>query len=577
MAAEKIPAFDQRYEALLQSWCDGLLALQIRHYGPPHDGGFLCKACTVIHGRADNALFPLMYMYAKTKDPKYYDGAIAAFHFQNRLRQPDGSVVNDGNMAWKGISVFSMLNIWKTLHYFSCYLQEHDKQELEKALFRLGKWIDETIDTRFETNINYYAAAAECLCHLGAYQRIDRYSGRIRELFDYCMDRFHEDGLFHGEIVPHDTQSVKGCFAVDMGYNFEETLLCLTETAISLRDETALRKLASYAVKMLDFMLPDGAINNTFGCRNNKWTYYGSRTSDGCLRAMLLLSAYEPVLYEAVCRNADLLRRCTSEGALYGGLHYKRLRQPACVHHTFCHAAGLADALLALPNVYPVRALLPYEKESRFARHYPEIDTWQIGIGCLLATVTASDFRGYTYANGAAHASGGAISMLYHKQLGPVMAGSIYGYGLTEMTNMQLPVEKDAQHRSLIMRWDYEKNGKTYTTCLCPDAQIRVEQEEKRIIVEVETHFVEMARWEKEDPSLTAQFRYELTENQCVISGKVNHEKPGLLFHLPIVENTMQVRSAQLFDRQKVFHLSGGLSAEDFLLAGQAFTTTLSL
>ena len=31
----------------------------------------------------------------------------------------------------------------------------------------------------------------------------------------------------------------------------------------------------------LEFMLPDGAWDNSWGTRNYKWTYWGSRTSDG--------------------------------------------------------------------------------------------------------------------------------------------------------------------------------------------------------------------------------------------------------------------------------------------------------
>ncbi len=577
MQTESIPDFDLRCEELLLSWCRDLLALQIRGYGPPHDGGFLCRACTAIHGRADNALFPLMYAYARTGESEFYEAALAAFHFGDRLRRSDGAVINDGNMAWKGITAFSALNTWKTLRSFSGCLEKGDREALETAFFRMGEWVFENVDLRFRANINYFAAAAECLCHLGEYRHTDRYLERSRELFDYCMRKFHEDGLLHGEIVPNDAQSAKGCFAVDMGYNFEESLPCLTETALALRDEEALRDLARKAVKMLDFMLPDGGINNTFGCRNNKWTYYGSRTSDGCLRALLQLSAYEPVLYEAACRSAGLLRACSARGALYGGLHCRRLGQPPCVHHTFCYAAGLADALLALPEVRPERTCLPYEKENRFARYYPEIDTWQLGAGNLLATVTGYDFRGHTYHRGAVHASGGTVSMLYHKRLGPVMAGSVYGYELTEVMNMQLPAETDALHRSLIMRWEYEHKETTYATCLCPDARIVIREEAEGIAAEVETAFVEVKNWEKEDDALRAHFRYTFSSDRCVIHGKVDHSKSGLVFHLPVVEGTMNVRSDQIIGRQKVFHLSGGLAAEDYLLAGEEVTAVLSV
>ena len=36
----------------------------------------------------------------------------------------------------------------------------------------------------------------------------------------------------------------------------------------------------------MEFMLPDGAWDNSWGTRNYKWSWWGSRTSDGCHPAM---------------------------------------------------------------------------------------------------------------------------------------------------------------------------------------------------------------------------------------------------------------------------------------------------
>ena len=64
-----------RYGELLKIWCDSLLKRQLRGYGAPHDGGFLSDACTVLHGRADNAIFPMVYLYAETGEKQYLDSA----------------------------------------------------------------------------------------------------------------------------------------------------------------------------------------------------------------------------------------------------------------------------------------------------------------------------------------------------------------------------------------------------------------------------------------------------------------------------------------------------------------------
>ncbi len=68
-----------KYEKLLQTWCDSMIKLQIKGFGAPHDGGLLCPACTALHGRVDNAVFPFIYTYNLTGDEKYYETALGLF------------------------------------------------------------------------------------------------------------------------------------------------------------------------------------------------------------------------------------------------------------------------------------------------------------------------------------------------------------------------------------------------------------------------------------------------------------------------------------------------------------------
>ena len=35
-------------------------------------------------------------------------------------------------------------------------------------------------------------------------------------------------------------------------------------------------------IRQMDDLKLDGGWDNSFGTRNNKWTYWGNRTSDGC-------------------------------------------------------------------------------------------------------------------------------------------------------------------------------------------------------------------------------------------------------------------------------------------------------
>ena len=62
----------------------------------------------------------------------------------------------------------------------------------------------------------------------------------------------------------------------------------------------------------LAFLLPDGGLDNSMGSRSCKWTYWGSRTSDGCLAAFNArekASWTRETLDAAMAKDAALFRR----------------------------------------------------------------------------------------------------------------------------------------------------------------------------------------------------------------------------------------------------------------------------
>ncbi|HEX7959860.1 MAG TPA: hypothetical protein VF493_08075, partial [Terriglobales bacterium] len=70
------PSNANLYSQLLQTWCDGLIARQITAFHDPAIyGGLLCPACTLIHGRCGDAVYPLLRMAHSTGNSKYKDAA----------------------------------------------------------------------------------------------------------------------------------------------------------------------------------------------------------------------------------------------------------------------------------------------------------------------------------------------------------------------------------------------------------------------------------------------------------------------------------------------------------------------
>ena len=552
-----------KYENLLKRWCDRLIELQIRGYGAPHDGGFLCESCTVLHGRADNAVFPMVYLYSETGEKKYLESAVLLLDFQQRLTQEDGSIYNDGQNFWKATTVFTTIGILKTLFRFSTCLDNRFLSRLQVVLKNSMTWIFENLRIGYPSNINYYAAGAAAMALGGDYFGRSDYTALAHTLLDYCMRHFTVNGILAGEGQPHDEITAKGCRAIDIGYDLEESIPCLVDAAYALEDKKALKALASHAKKMLIFLLPDGGIDNSFGSRNNKWTYYGSRTSGGCAAAFMILAKYDLVFYEAARRCVSQYEKCTVNGLLAGGPHYQALGQRACVHHTVCHAAGLADALCQGLCENMPSAKLPCDDENSEIYYFEELDTYKIRIGKWLATVTGYDYRTNTYTNGAAHASGGAISILYNKKTGPVMAGATYRYELTEPLNMQQPQGK-IRHSSLIMRLEYTENGRIYTTCLDPKSVIRVEHMDNMVTAFVTAHFVDEENWKTADPSLIAKLVYVFSEESLAISVNVSKTDKNISVILPIIENSASVTTDNAYQKEKIYYLSGGFAAEEY-------------
>lgn len=210
----------------------------------------------------------------------------------------------------------------------------------------------------------------------------------------------------------------------------------------------------------LQFMLPDGAWDNSWGTRNFKWTWWGSRTSDGCHTAYRVLADKDPRFAEVSARNLALMAACTHDGLLYGGPDYRAAGYKPCIHHTFSHAAALA-AVLDLARPTPVaRTELPRDKPYGL-KSFPEIGTHLAAIGPWRATFTDYDFD-YLAPAGGGHASGGAVSLLYHQALGPVLAASMTRYKAVEISNQQAPIDV-ANHQVLTPRIELVEGKEVFT------------------------------------------------------------------------------------------------------------------
>ncbi len=538
---------------LLRDWCDALRKLQFRGIEVGGlEGAFYCRSCQVIHGRCPDAVYPFVYMYKATRDERYLNAAKDVFDFGETLLCDDGAVFNDAQNEWKGITVFAAVSLCEALNCGKEFLDTDTVAKWEKRLLGMGEWCYANLDKDCTANINYPVTNTFAMELLGRYFEREDFLKKAKELEDYAMTMITENGFLVGEGKPRDAITPLGCSPIDIGYNMEESLPSLVKYAKLKGDEALLDKLADILLKQLDFMLPDGAWDNSFGSRNNKWTYYGSRTSDGCAPAYVLLADRNPAFMEAARRNVELIKACTYDGLLYGGPHYKRHGEHACTHHTFEHANALACVLENLDGEYE-RTDIPCDCVSG-VKYYPEVNTYKLAAGNYRATVT-----GYDYAIELGHhACGGTLSMLWKYGTGPIIAGSVVGYRISEPHNYQL-TKATKTHRCLVPRLEIKKDGVVYNTAFFTSMSMTTSGTSVKSIsglADKNCHRL------KDD--VDRIFNYSLTENGLEISIE---NAQGAKFILPLIAGELETVCGKVIASEEIFFLTGGFIANEYKIS----------
>jgi hypothetical protein len=543
------------YASLLQDWCDGLIAHQMTAIADPAlQGGLLCPACALIHGRCGDAVHPLLSVAHSTGDSKYLRAAILVHDWSERqVSRADGSWVNDVTLSsWKGITVFHAIALAEALQHHGSLLDTAMRQNWTERLARAAKFLDGfiTIETG---NINYPVTASFCFALCGQVLGEQRYLDRARKLAHTALEYFTPNGFLYGEGHPLKTVTSKGCHPVDLGYNVEESLPSLAQYALLTNDKAVLDQTIAALRTHMQFMLPDGAWDNSWGTRNYKWSWWGSRTSDGCHPAFVLLAEHDPKFREVAERNLELMAACTHDGLLYGGPDYFSHGDLPCIHHAFTHAKALATVLdRGGVNLKPAeRVTLPRE-EAHGLKTYPEIGTHLAAIGPWRATVTEYDWEYVEHVQagggsaGGGHVSGGALSMLYHRSLGPLLVASMTEYQMIEISNQQ--AFRDAPHMPLTPRIEYalgKTADQTYTNLNDFEAVVKATNSPSGIAFDARGRLLTAARQPLPKGDLRYHVSYNLTESTVEIAAEIAANtsaavpsKASLRFILPVVSSS---------------------------------------
>ncbi|MDP4291300.1 MAG: hypothetical protein Q8908_09485, partial [Bacteroidota bacterium] len=271
--------------------------------------------------------------------------------------------------------------------------------------------------------------------------------------------------------------------------------------------------------------------------RNFKWTYWGSRTSDGCQSAFALMANREPAFYKVALQNTLLFQKCTHNHLLYGGPHYVNHGILPCVHHTLGHSKALATLLVkadSIPdNILGHNLVLPREQEYG-VKTFDDIQTWLIARKDWRATITGFD-QEYTMKGG--HATGGAMTMLWHPKTGPVIVASMNNYQLVESSNMQR--DKDPFSMSLTPRFEIEVNKNRYSNSNDLKAIIDYQKNDNELRFQTHSQLVDENQNPVPGMPVSCEINYAFTDDAVVISAAYRSAKQmdGLKYILPIVSS----------------------------------------
>ena len=129
-----------KYGELLLTWCDTMEKHIVSGLCDSNlDGGILCPACHRIHGRCADSLPAFLFLARETGEEHYRESGERIFDWsEHNMKREDGSLYNDSNSFWRGITVFSLNSLALALE--ECEkLGIHGKQTTPYLLDKIQK------------------------------------------------------------------------------------------------------------------------------------------------------------------------------------------------------------------------------------------------------------------------------------------------------------------------------------------------------------------------------------------------------------------------------------------------------
>ncbi|WAC13371.1 hypothetical protein [Dyadobacter pollutisoli] len=420
----------KEYASTLVQLSGTLLELQIEGQEKADCGALACNTCHVLHTRAAEAVYPFAVSYQITGEKRYLKGARNAASWLIGQQQPDGSW-KETPEEWTGTTTDQLLMLLLAYEIISAELDKHEKVSWLAAIAKAANYLYKVMKPEF-ASINYVATTTATLAKAHQLTGTERYLARARELAHRTVSKMDEKGFINGE----GGRGTGAKLGIDLGYEMEMSLWGLGLYAKTVGDTLVDNSVKNALKTHLDFIYPDGSLDNSWGIRSNKWTMYGGATSDGC-QALFSLYADEDQRYaSASYKNLLFLRENILPGGLIGyGPHHNRVFETKpCIYPTFTKAKNLAMAYQFEKKESRPYQLLPTEKIG-WVKYFDNLDVAQVRTKNFMVTIT-----GYRYKDQKAGSKskymfrpdGGTMSYLWVEGHGALQVSSVTEYSRPE-------------------------------------------------------------------------------------------------------------------------------------------------
>ncbi|WP_294609300.1 hypothetical protein [uncultured Bacteroides sp.] len=351
----------------------------------PDYGGIYCPHCKLYHTRAAETVYPFAYEYHKTRNKTYLRAAINAGNWLIKQQEDNGAWLETPE-EWTGTTTDQVLMMALAYPILKSHLSKKEKDSWLHSIEKAGDYLVKVMSPQF-ASINYCATTTASLMAVNEVINKQSYQNKARELAYQVVGKMDQDYFLTGE--GGRVFGVK--YGIDLGYNLEMSLWGLALFAQLAKDDVIKQIVEKSLAQHLYFIYPDGSMDASWGIRSNKWTCFGSGTSDGCQVLFSLFMDKNDQYRTAAIRNIQFLKTCMKNGIVgFGPLHYDIYDYQPCIYPTFTKAKNMAMAVaLAKADVGKVPQL-PLDKKG--IHYFPTLNLTVSRTAQWCVTIS-----GYTY------------------------------------------------------------------------------------------------------------------------------------------------------------------------------------